>query len=103
MIEFQVAFGVYSGEDCRKRWHYVQAHLRRYRLLNEMVVDAMSWRLRPWTNFNASRKVLSRFAAFLRKIRTKSRMTPPPPGESAQFLNQALGFFFFFFYIISML
>jgi len=51
-----VAFDNYSSEDCKKRWHYVQTHLRRYRLLTELVVDAMSWRLRPWTNFNASRK-----------------------------------------------
>lgn len=51
-----VAFGEYSAEDCKTRWLFVQGHLRRYRVLSEMIGDAISWRIRPWTNFNASRK-----------------------------------------------
>ena len=51
-----ISFKEYSAEDCKQRWVYVQEHLRRYRLVHELVEDAITWRMRPWTNFNKGSK-----------------------------------------------
>jgi len=51
-----ISFGEYSADECKARWVHVQGHLRRYRLVNELVEDAIAWRLRPWTNFNKGSK-----------------------------------------------
>ena len=37
-----VSFKKYSAEDCKQRWVSVQGHLRRYRLVNELVEDAVT-------------------------------------------------------------
>jgi len=51
-----ISFGEYSADECKQRWIHVQGHLRRYRLVTELVEDAIAWRLRPWTNFNKGSK-----------------------------------------------
>ena len=52
----KISFGEYSAEECKQRWERVQENLRRYRLANELVEDAITWRLSPRTNFNKSNK-----------------------------------------------
>ena len=47
-----ISFRDYSAGECKQRWFHVQAHLRRYRIADELVVDAMTWRQRPWTDIN---------------------------------------------------
>ncbi|XP_045031131.1 nucleolar transcription factor 1 isoform X2 [Daphnia magna] len=51
-----IKFGEYSSDQCKTRWLDIQAHLRHYRLLTEVLTDAETWVDRPWYNFNKGGK-----------------------------------------------
>lgn len=51
-----IKFGEYSSDQCKTRWLDIQAHLRHYRLLSEVLTDAETWVDRPWYNFNKGGK-----------------------------------------------
>lgn len=66
----QIKFKDYSAEDCKKYWEhiqvahntlyglkskYLQARIRRFRILQEMIPDARAWLSQPWTNFYKSK------------------------------------------------
>ncbi|KAI9557323.1 hypothetical protein GHT06_017151 [Daphnia sinensis] len=51
-----IKFGEYSADQCKTRWLDIQAHLRHYRLLSEVLTDAVTWVDRPWYNFNKGGK-----------------------------------------------
>lgn len=51
----QIKFKEYSAEECRKFWEHIQARIRRFRILAEMIPDARIWLSHPWTNFYKSK------------------------------------------------
>ena len=51
----QIKFKEFSAEDCKKYWEYIQARIRRFRILAEMIPDARTWLSQPWTNFYKSK------------------------------------------------
>ena len=51
----QIKFKDYSAEDCKKYWEHIQARIRRFRILQEMIPDARAWLNQPWTNFYKSK------------------------------------------------
>ena len=51
----QIKFKDYSAEECKKYWEHIQARIRRFRILAEMIPDARAWLNQPWTNFYKSK------------------------------------------------
>lgn len=51
----QIKFKDFSAEDCKRYWEHVQARIRRFRILAEMIPDARQWLSQPWTNFYKSK------------------------------------------------
>jgi len=51
----QIRFKDFSAEDCKKYWEHIQARIRRFRILTEMIPDARTWLSQPWTNFYKSK------------------------------------------------
>jgi len=51
----QIRFKEHTAEECRKYWEHIQARIRRFRILAEMIPDARIWLLHPWTNFYKSK------------------------------------------------
>jgi len=51
-----ISFKEYSADKCKNRWIHIQGYLRHYRILDELVEEAIFSRLRPWTNFNKGGK-----------------------------------------------
>merc|ERR1719282_344302 len=51
----QIKFKEFSAEECKKYWEYIQARIRRFRILAEMIPDARTWLSQPWTNFYKSK------------------------------------------------
>jgi len=51
-----ICFKEYSADDCKNRWLHVQGRIRRFRIIRELIDDAITWRSRPWTNFNKGSK-----------------------------------------------
>merc|ERR1719282_1638954 len=50
-----IKFKEFSAEECKKYWEYIQARIRRFRILAEMIPDARTWLSQPWTNFYKSK------------------------------------------------
>lgn len=50
-----IRFKEHTAEDCRRYWEHIQARIRRFRILAEMIPDARIWLLHPWTNFYKSK------------------------------------------------
>ncbi|QQP50107.1 Uncharacterized protein FKW44_010999 [Caligus rogercresseyi] len=51
----KIAFEGLSASHCQSTWMYIQARIRRFRVLSEMIPDAREWIQHPWTNFYKSR------------------------------------------------
>ena len=43
VFNLQVKFDKYSAEDCSKRWQFVSIQQRQYRVLSEILDDAVFW------------------------------------------------------------
>lgn len=41
---FQIKLGVFSSEDCQKRWRLIAGNLRKFRVLKELLAEAAAWR-----------------------------------------------------------
>ncbi|XP_063234942.1 upstream-binding factor 1-like protein 1 [Bacillus rossius redtenbacheri] len=52
----EIAFGGYSGDECKETWGKIQKRIRKFRLLREVLEDAKDWVSKPWTNFYRSEK-----------------------------------------------
>ena len=52
----EVGFKNYTPAECKKVWSGVQARLRKYRFLKELITDARQWVHKPWTNFYSAAK-----------------------------------------------
>merc|ERR1719150_1681575 len=50
-----IKFKEFSAEECKKYWEHIQARIRRFRILQEMIPDARAWLSQPWTNFYKSK------------------------------------------------
>lgn len=50
-----IRFKEHTAEECRRYWEHIQARIRRFRILAEMIPDARIWLLHPWTNFYKSK------------------------------------------------
>ncbi|GLH14404.1 High mobility group protein D, partial [Gryllus bimaculatus] len=51
-----VSFGCRSAQECKDTWMKVQARVRKFRLLRELIEDGKAWAAEPWTHFYRSRK-----------------------------------------------
>ncbi|XP_023329465.1 nucleolar transcription factor 1-A [Eurytemora carolleeae] len=51
----QIKFKNHTAEDCKRYWEHIQARIRRFRILSEMIPDARQWLSQPWTNFYKSK------------------------------------------------
>jgi len=52
----KVQFKDYSADECKKRWLFVLTRLRHYRIMAEVLDEAVQWVDQPWTNFNKGSK-----------------------------------------------
>ena len=64
-LSFQVQFKDYSSDECKKRWLFVLTRLRHYRIMAEVLDEAVQWVDQPWTNFNKGSKVLDIHSHFI--------------------------------------
>ncbi|KAI1304124.1 Nucleolar transcription factor 1-B [Halotydeus destructor] len=63
----EIAFGQYSGDECKEKWTSITSNLRKFRNLGEMVKDAKEWAKQPWTHFSSIAKKPTRHPDMPRK------------------------------------
>nr|WBR79115.1 nucleolar transcription factor 1 [Gryllodes sigillatus] len=83
-----VSFGCRSAQECKDTWMKVQARVRKFRLLRELIEDGKAWAAEPWTHFYRSRsknrhpdmprRPLSSYMIFY--LATKDKVAKEHPG-----------------------